>query len=62
MSLTIEGLIVGAIVLICEAAGVEIGTEAVTGFILTGGKLLSAFMIWFGRFRKGDITFWGGRR
>ena len=62
MSVTISGLAIGVVIFICESVGVEIGTEEITQFIATAGKFISAGMIYWGRFRKGDINPFGGKK
>lgn len=62
MSLTISGLIVMVLAMISRGAGVDIGTEELTDFVNTGGQLIAVIMIYWGRMRRGDLTFWGGRK
>lgn len=62
MSITIMGLTVGVIVSIIKGAGIEVGTDQITDFITTGGLLVSGVMVYWGRIRKGDLNFFGGRK
>lgn len=61
MSITIGGAVVLLIERVLDWGGVSIGTEAVTNFVHVGGALLGLVMVYLGRVRKGDITWYGKR-
>ena len=60
-SLTIGGLLGGGLVAFLGWAGITVGSEEVDGFIKVGGGILAAIAIWWGRVRRGDITWYGTR-
>ena len=62
MSITIIGLVVSVLSTLAKGAGVDIGSDALTDFLLTGGQLVGVAGVWFGRFRKGDLKIWGTRK
>ena len=59
MSLTIQGLFFGVIILIAQGVGVEVGSAELTATLATLGKLLAAGMIYWGRIRQGDVNWLG---
>lgn len=62
MSITYVGVIVAILAKLMEMGGVNIGTEQLTEFVLNFGVILGGFVALYGRFRKGDLKFWGGRK
>ena len=62
MSLTISSLIGILALKILEWMGVKIGPEQLNEFIQTGGTIILGIIAWWGRFRKKDIKWWGGRK
>lgn len=61
MSVTISGLIGMILSLGLKGAGVEIVSEDISTFIYVAAQVLSAIVIYFGRFRQGDINILGGK-
>lgn len=59
MSLTITGILVAGISWLLQHAGVQLGDEQITTFIFTGGQVLGALWVYWGRYRHGDITWYG---
>lgn len=62
MSLTITGLFIGVITLLAEGVGVQIGSEELTSTLAILGKLAAVGTIYWGRIRKGDLNWFGGRK
>ena len=61
-SLTYIGVIVAMLSKLMEMAGVVIGTEQLTSFVETCGVLIGGIIALWGRWRKGDLTFFGTRK
>jgi len=61
-SLTIRGLVIAVVAMICKGAGVDLGSEALMEFLTTGGEIVGVIMIYVGRIRKGDLNPFGGRK
>lgn len=61
-SLTYTGVIVALLSTVLKAAGIEIASDELTSFVLTGGQILGTFFTLYGRWRKGDIKWFGTRR
>ena len=62
MSITYLGIITMIIAKAMEMAAVQISTEEITKFIETGLVLFGGLIAFYGRFRKGDLTFFGLRK
>jgi len=62
MSVTISGLISMAIAWFFREANVEVMPEQLQNFLEVVWLGISAILIWYGRWRKGDINFFGGRK
>lgn len=62
MSLTIIGLLAGALSTALKAGGVEIGTAELTGWLLSLGQIVGGLLVYVGRVRLGDITLFGTRK
>lgn len=62
MSLTIGSWIFTAIDFIFSWGGITITQGEWDSFIKVGVGIISLLGIWYGRYRKGDIKWWGGRK
>ncbi len=62
MSVTISGIFVAALIWFFRESDVTVAPENIQNFVETAGLLASALVVWFGRWRQGDIKWWGGRR
>ena len=62
MSLTISSLLAFVILRILDGAGIKLGEDKVNSFVQVAGSIITATGIWYGRFRKKDITWFGGRK
>ena len=62
MSITIIGLIVSVVGKLSDSVGITIGTEELTSFINVALQLGGVAIAWFGRWRQGDISVFGGKR
>jgi hypothetical protein len=62
MSLTIQGLVVLFLGKALEWAGVQYDVESLRGWVSTTVVLIGAVGIWYGRYRNGDIRWWGGKK
>lgn len=62
MSLTIQGWVAGLLSALFAWADVPVASEAVEGFIQVVLGLYAVFGVYYGRYRKGDIYLWGGRK
>ena len=61
-SITYIGIIVLVVSKIMDIAGVSIGGEEITKFIETGMVLVGGFIAFWGRYRAGQIKWFGGRK
>lgn len=59
MSVTISGLAVAALSWLLQHSGVQLGNTDVTSFVSTAGQIIGAVIIYIGRVRQGDITWYG---
>ena len=62
MSITYIGVIVAILAKLLEMGGVKMGTEQLTEFVVNFGVIIGGFVALYGRFRKGDLKLWGGRK
>ena len=62
MSLTISSLFAFLVGRLLQSTGLPATDESITNFVSVTLQVLSAFGIWFGRWRAGDITWFGGRK
>ena len=62
MSITYIGVIVAILAKLLEMGGVEMGTEQLTEFVVNFGVISGGFVALWGRWRKGDLTFFGTRK
>ena len=62
MSLTINGLIVGVIAYLLKGADMPVVEGGVETFVQVAIALIGAGGVYWGRYRKGDINFFGGRK
>lgn len=62
MSVTILGLVVAVLSKVVQVSGVNISNADLTAFLTTGGQLIGAGLIYWGRVRQGDITWYGARK
>ena len=60
-SLTMVGLGVMILGFIFSKMGVPIAEGNLEITIITLVKIVGGITIWYGRFRQGDITFWGAK-
>lgn len=61
MSLTISGLFAMAIVSILKATGHDIDTNILNTTLDTDLQILAAVVAYIGRYRHGDITWYGAK-
>jgi hypothetical protein len=61
MSLTIQGWIIGLLVFLANHFGLPFTEAELTTTVSVIVGLISFIMIYWGRYRKGDINVWGGR-
>lgn len=59
MSVTIVGLAVAALSWLLQHAGVQIDNETVSAWVFTTIQIIGAAIIYLGRVRHGDITWYG---
>lgn len=59
VSLTISGL---ATMLVSKLVGEAFTADEVQAFVNVGGFLVGFAMTYWGRYRQGDISWWGGRK
>lgn len=69
MSLTIVSLAVGIVLMVAQYAGVSLTEGELHDWLATSGKLLQVIGTlaallgaWWGRVRRGDITWYGKRK
>ncbi len=62
MSITILAWLVGVIDGFLVWAGLPVGDDEIGTFVKVSLALISAVGIYFGRYRKGDITWFGKRK
>jgi hypothetical protein len=62
MSLTIRGLVVYILATILSNAGFPHEFHDIEGYITTTLQVVAAIMIYWGRYRKGDINAFGMRK
>ena len=62
MSLTISSLLAFVILRILDGAGIKLGEDKVNSFVQVAGSIITAAGIWYGRFRKKDIKWFGARK
>ena len=62
MSSTYVGVIVLLLSTLLKHAGVELGDEQITAFVLTGGEVVGALVALYGRYRLGGVTIAGTRK
>lgn len=60
-SLTIAGLLVMVITKLLQSSGIEVATESIQNFVVVLLQVVGAIAIYWGRFRQGDITWYGSR-
>lgn len=58
MSLTITGVLT---LFITQILGDSVTNAEVANFLEVGGLLVGAAVAYYGRFRHGDLTWWGGK-
>lgn len=61
-SLTYFSLIVAAIALIFREAGLDVAQTDIETAVTTAILFVSALGILYGRWRKGDLKWWGARK
>ena len=62
MSITISALIIIIVLKVLDWMGIKIGAEELNQFIQTGGTIIFGLIAWWGRWRKGDVTWFGARK
>lgn len=62
MSKTYIGVLVLLISSLLKGAGVEIGDEQITSFLLTGAEIVGAIVALYGRYAAGGITVFGAKK
>lgn len=60
-SLTYIGIIAMLVAKVMEMAGVNLGTEDITKFIEIGIMIIGGFIAFYGRWRAGQIKWFGGK-
>lgn len=61
-SLTISGIVALVLIQALERAGVSVGYEEVDTFLMVGGQIVAVVVTYAGRFRQGDITWYGKKK
>ena len=61
-SLTFAGLSTMALLRMFAWADIDVMPEQIEGFISTVVNMGAFLAVWYGRFRKGDITWYGKRK
>lgn len=61
-SLTLRGLAVVILGTILKAAGAEMPDVELNTFVATGVQIFGAVLVYVGRFRAGDITWYGAKK
>lgn len=61
-SVTITGLVVAVLGKILQVSGVNLGGADLTAFVTTAIQIGGAFIIYIGRLRQGDITWYGAKK
>ena len=61
MSLTLSSLFITALGFIFERAGIKVGTEEIGTFINVTLQIVGAIGIYWGRYRQGNVN-WFGRK
>lgn len=61
-SLTVSGLVVLVVLKIFDWANVQVAPESVQSFVEVLAGLYAVAAVWYGRWRKGDITWYGKRK
>ena len=62
MSVTILSLVVFVLSGLLKGAGVDVDDGQLTESVLTLLQVLTAVGVYWGRFRKGDLKWYGGRK
>ena len=62
MSITISSIILLIVLKILQWMGVKIGPDELNAFVQTGGTIILGIIAWYGRWRKGDVTWFGARK
>lgn len=62
MSLTIQGLLAFAAAQLLEWSGTEFSDNEVVIWAVVSVKIVGAVMVYFGRLRHGDISWWGRKK
>ena len=60
MSITIPAIAMMIVLQVFTWIGIEIGSAELNNFVQTGGKIILGFIAWYGRWRKGDVKWFGG--
>jgi hypothetical protein len=61
-SMTYQGVTVMALACVLRAAGTELPDAELAAFVATGLQVLGALMALYGRFRHGDLTWFGAKK
>ena len=61
MSLTISSIAIIIVLKIFEWMGIKIGAEQLNDFVQTGGTIILGLIAWYGRWRAGDVKWFGAR-
>ena len=62
MSLTLSGLVIGVLAILAQNANVNIAPENIQTTVETIAQFAAVAMIYWGRIRKGDLNWFGGRK
>lgn len=62
MSLTILGLMAAGLATFARSRGIDADKEHFLAVFMTIAQLAGFVAAWYGRIRKGDLTWWGGRK
>ena len=62
MSLTFVGLATGIVAWLLKTADIPIANGVVENFVQVTLAIVAAVMVYWGRFRKGDLTVFGTRK
>ncbi len=61
-SLTVTALFASLLLVILQNSGIEITNVQVEHFIYVLAQIISLVLAWYGRYRAGDITWYGSKK
>lgn len=61
-SLTVGSLAAFVVLRFLQGADLHVAPDAVEDFVIVVGQIFTAVGIWYGRYRHGDITWYGAKK